>query len=40
VESSNEQTCDEIEHLQEKDDEIEKQLSAIQQSINSVRNNW
>lgn len=40
VESSNEQTCDEIEHLREKDDEIEKQLSAMQQSINSVRNNW
>ena len=36
VESSKEQTSDEIEHLREKDDEIEQQLAAMHQSINAV----
>ena len=36
VENSKEQTSEEIENLREKEDEMEIQLAAIQQSINTV----
>ena len=38
VETSKEQTSEEIEQLREKEDEMEVQLAVMQQSINTVSN--